>query len=216
MPQDQPTANLIIHAEEVQFTAQTSMVPPFRLLQEKQMRIERILGRKGDPIDSGQHRSPLVAPPVSPCQMGQSEKADHRRIQHVGATAEIDKIGGVEADPLCSGIYLMRQFILLGDFSCRPSSVLDGLEGSTLCGWFSIVAFAIASSSGTSSLTNGSRCSDRLAHLGLNDRQIVRGERTRRLDIIVETILDRRTDGKLTDRTEAAAQRLPSGGRRCV
>src|SRR5574337_33565 len=197
MPQNEPAADLIMHAEEVQITAQTPMVTPLRLFQKKQMRLKRLLCRKGDPVDSGQHRSPLVAPPVGARQVSQPEEADDRRVQHVGTTAQIDEVTGcVEAGPLRCKVYLVLELILFdaSGRSCRPLSdrlqeldLIRLIQRPRLCN--RLIQRHLTPDERQSLLRE-------LAHRRLNNRQIVLGERTRRLNVVVKTILDGRTDGK--------------------
>jgi len=49
MPEDEPRADLVGHAEEVELPAQLAVVPFLDLLEDPQVLVELLLRREGDP-----------------------------------------------------------------------------------------------------------------------------------------------------------------------
>ena len=108
VPDDQPRARLVVELEEIQFPAETAVVPLFRLFQEPQMFVERLLRRETGPVDALEHLVVLVPPPVGAGHVEELEGPDHPRRGDMGSAAEIDIAAlGIEADRL----HIRRQIV---------------------------------------------------------------------------------------------------------
>ncbi len=91
MVKERKTRALPMEAEKIEFAAETAVIPFFRLFQHLQMRSELLPGGETGAVDPLQHGLALIATPVSSSQPGKSEGPNPAGVRNVRPGAEIDK-----------------------------------------------------------------------------------------------------------------------------
>ncbi len=174
-PDRRPRRDLVEDVE-VQLAPELAVVALLRLLQPPEVPVELLLREPRRAIDPLEHRVLLVAAPVRPRRGQQLEEPDLAGGADVRATAEVDEVplrvqrhrGGVEA---------------LEDLDLEALAALpeerDGLRARHLPALEPQVGLG-----------------DR-AHLVLDPREVLRRERLRFEEVVVEAVLDGGADGDL-------------------
>ena len=147
-----------------------------------QVRVEILLLEEGGAVDALQHLPLRVAAPIRAGGVRQLEVLEARRVGHVRAATEIDeRTVGVRRDDL-----VVAQ---LGE----PLE-LERIVGEPL---------AAPRARFTSSRTNGYFSADDLPHLVLERGEVLGRERLVDLEVVVEAVVDRRTEADLRVGTQA-------------
>ena len=156
------------------------MVALPRLLEPMQVRVEILLAVEGSAVDPRQLRVPLVAAPVGACEAGQLERLDRLRVLQVRAAAEIGEVAlRVEGD-----------------------RALGGVDQLDLVGLMLLVEVALCLLGAHLLAVPGAALGELLADLLLDLLECVLADRLRELEVVVETVLDRRADRDLGARVE--------------
>ena len=148
---------LFLEMEQPHILADAAMIALFRLFEHLQIGVEFLLIAPCRAVDAAEHRLGVIAAPIGTGHLHQLERhADIAGGAHMRPTAEIEPLA----------------LLIEGDCLARRQ-IADqlGLEGLTACGeefnrFLAIVFFA----------HEGGVLLDDLAHLGLDGREIRRGE----------------------------------------
>ena len=185
--------------KEVELGSEPAMIPRPRLLQPLEVGVEILLGEERGAVDPGQLRVRRVAAPVRACQRGELDRLDRRRVLQMGPAAEIGEGAlGVERDRALRG----ADELDLVRLPFRLESG-DGVSGGDL------LALPLAT------------LGDLLADLLLERLELGVGERLRKLEVVVETVVDRWADRDLHTGMQAhrclgeqVRRRVPQDGER--
>jgi hypothetical protein len=191
-----------MEGEQIQLSAELAMVALLRLLETPQVSIQLLGGVPGGPVDALEHRTRLVAAPVGARRVQQLEGAEVLRGAEVPAAAEIlEGPVTVEADGRSLGLVevvdnldleWLAPRLQLGDGigARQVLRMLEGKVGSLL-----------------------------LLHLRLDLLEVGRRERAGQVEVVVEAVLDGRTDAELrrgeqfqNGRGHHVGGRMPHGG----
>ena len=187
----QAAADLRREVEEVELEPELAVVAAFRLGKPVEMRGERRLGLPGGAVDPLQLRAVLVAAPVRTGDAGQLEMAEAARPRYVRPAAQVDEVRAVAVRR-----HHRRARGGLGgelgvDPTVRRGDALDDLAFERLVGEERepLLDRAHLADEG---LVRG----DDRAHRRLDRRQVLVGEAPvlGQLEVVVETVLDRRPD----------------------
>ena len=88
-PQDEALADFFVHMEQPQFLAQLAVVPLLRFLEACEGRLQRLLRGLDQAVDANELFAVLVATPVGGGHRGQAHVHERRRAGHVRAKAEV-------------------------------------------------------------------------------------------------------------------------------
>ncbi len=177
MPEDDARP-LLLEVEEVHLAAEPAMVALLRLLQHVEIGIELGLVVPGGAVDAGEHRIARVAAPIGAGHLHQLEGvADLPGRGHVRTAAEVEPVA------------LLVDLDLLVFRNCVDQLDLEGLALG-LEDMLGLVARPHL-------LGERGVALDDLAHLLLDRRQVVGGERLVAEEVVVEAVLDHRPDGDL-------------------
>ena len=181
--QGQAAADLGWEVEQVELGAELAVIAPLGLLEAVEMVGQVLLRCPRRPVDPLQLRVVLVAPPVGAGHPGQLEVAEMTaRVLDVGPSAQVDEPGRVLVGAHDAG---------LGHRHRVGRGVVDDLE---------LVAMVPEDLTGPvrRDLVADERLGlgDDLAHPGVDAVEVVRGEvaAVGQLEVVVEAVLDRRTD----------------------
>ncbi len=177
VPVDQTGASLLVEAEEVELLAQAAMVALLDVGESLQVEAQLLAILPGGPIDAGEHRVALFAAPVRP---GDARQLEGRALEllgrsDVGPTAEVDE--GAEA--------------VEGDFL----TLFDRIEQLQL---EALVSKALARLLAAHHRPRERKVlgDDRL-HAGRDLLQILVHQLTGEVEVVIESILNRRPDRNL-------------------
>ena len=174
----------IVEAEQPQFPAQLAMIPLTRHLEALQVLLQFLPGGKGGAVNTGEHGIVALAAPVSSGHRQQTDGADLGGVGDVRPAAEVDEATHLVGADDGVGRQIADQFQLVG---------LVGKEG------FGLLLAYLAP-------LERLVCGDQSLHLRGELGQVVLPHRPREIEVVVEAVLDRRTDGHLGARKE------PGGG----
>ena len=163
--------------EEVELAADPAVIALAGLLEQAQILVQVGLLEEGGAVDPGQHLPRRVAAPVGARLREQLERTDRRGGLQMRPAAQIlEVVVAIEAD------------LAVGQALCELELVrlLLGLEpGQEL----TLVDAVLAHELG--------RAGQDPAHLGLDPLEILRAQRLRELEVVVEAVGDRRPDRDL-------------------
>ena len=93
VPVDQAGSRLLMEREEVELLAQAPVVPPLDIGDALQIEAQLLAILPGCPVDAGQHRIGLLAPPVRPGDAHELERSALQLLGRgdMGAAAEVDE-----------------------------------------------------------------------------------------------------------------------------
>ncbi len=178
MPEHETRADVILYADQVQFFPHFSVITTLNLFQPGQIGINLGSGWKRGPIDPLQHRVPLVPAPVGAGNVEQLEGTDMACRWQMGAPTKIHEITlRICGDRLMIGKSLNQLNLVLLTTRCEE---IDGLLLGELPPCNGEVA------------VNDLRCTS------FDLFQIFRREGTLEGEVIVKTIVQRRTDRQLS------------------
>src|SRR3954447_12019767 len=173
---------MLVEVEEIEWLSQPPMIAALRLLDPFEVRVEVGLRVEGRAIDPSQLGVLLVAAPVRTGEPRQLDRLDRARVLQVGAAAEVGEVAlRVEGDgSLCGADELDLVGLVL-----RLEPLARFLGGHLLARPLpALVELA--------------------PDLLLDSGQVLVADRLRELEVVVEAVLDRRTDRDLDARVEAA------------
>src|SRR6266516_2530398 len=167
--------------EEIELYAETAVIALARLLEPLEVRVEVLLRVERRPVDPRQLRVLLVATPIRAGEARQLHGLDRLRVLQVRAAAEIREVA-------------LR---VEGDRSFRRVDELDLVR-------LVLLEEALLRLCGGDLLTPPLASLGQLAvDLLLDPRQILLADRLRKLEVVVEAVLDRRADRDLHAGVEA-------------
>ena len=176
VPEDQAAAGVLFDREQVELAAQLAVITLLRLLDLVKIRVELSPGRERGSVDALQHGIALVAAPVRARHAQELEPADLARALGVTAAAEIGEgADRVERDRLAFG-NLARDLGLVRIARETSERRLARVTRSPVISSFARMI---------SPIPLPRACRDPLGR-----------ERLGAVEVVVETILDRRTDGR--------------------
>ena len=169
-----------VEGEEIELAAELAVIALLRLLQAPQVLVELVGGVPRGAVDALEHRPRLVAAPVGTRGVEQLEGAEPGGGLEVAAATEVlERAMAVEAD---------RRSLGLGE-------VLDDLDLERLAALAHQVdrlrAWQVARS------FEGQARGLLLAHLRLDLLEVRGRQRARQVEVVVEAVLDGRTDAEL-------------------
>ncbi len=180
MPENETSACIFLHAEEIQLSSDAPMIAPFGLLEPLQISLQRFLIRPGRAIDSLQHFIAGVSSPVGPGDLGQLESAQITGTRDVRSTAEICPLAlSIDANLL---------------------AFRDSLDN------FSLVALTLLAEESDRLITSHHDTLDaqvglsEIPHPGFDRLKILWRKRAVKRKIIVEAVLDHRANSDLSMR----------------
>ncbi len=186
-PEREAGTDILVEGEELQLLAQLAVIALLRLLDHGEVVVELLLGREGDPVDPLQLRIPLVALVIGAGDVGQLERADPAGIGDMGPGAEIDESAvGIKTDRRPLGNVLKNIELELA----RLGPLAQGRQPSGAGQHLRL---------GPAHLGTDERLPRLLdrGHLLLDPGEIVRADPVGQLDVIIESLLHRRTGGEL-------------------
>src|SRR5215471_1204678 len=174
-PEGRPRRHLV-ELEEVELAAELAMIALLRLLDAPKVLRELVLAEPGRPVDALEHRVLLVAAPVGSGRREKLEVLDLTRGADVRPAAEVDEVALlVEGDggrvDAADDLHLERLALLLEEADGFLASELRALEGGVGLG--------------------------QLAHPRFDPLEVLRREGLGLGEVVVEAVLDGRTDGDL-------------------
>ena len=160
---------------QAQLAAKRPVVPALRLFEPGQVAVEVLLGLESGAVDALQHRTFLVASPVSASDAEELEGRNFPGVVYVGSLAKIDEaIVPVDGE----GRGFVQAFYQLK---------LIGLFRKELLGLVPIQFLP----------DEGEAARDAFFHQGLDAFQVFRGEGTGDVEVVVEPVLGGRSDAHL-------------------
>ena len=169
-----------VEGEEVELAADLAVIPLLRLLHAPQVLVELLLRLPGGAVDALEHRARLVAAPVRAGGVEELERAELLRGAEMPAAAEVLEVAvAVEADGR----------------ALRLRQVLDDLDLERL-----IALAHEVDRLGAGQVTRALEAKVGrllLAHLRLDLLEVGRRQRPRQVEVVVEAVLDGRTDAEL-------------------
>ena len=157
-----------VEAEEVELLAQLAVVPGARLLLALQVLVELLLGAEGGAVDALEHLVRLVAPEVGARGREQLDRADLLGRAHVGPAAQI-----LEA-------------AVAKDRDRRPfGDVAEALDLQALAHLAEHPRRLVA---GDLDALERLLLLEDLAHLALDGLEVLRGERAREAEVVLELL----------------------------
>ncbi len=171
-----------LRVEKVELLAKLAVIALFRLLETEQVRIEVLFLRPGGAVHPLQHFVLRIAAPVGAGNLEQLEDLELARRRHVGTAAEVREVAlGVQRDRFGAG---NRSYDL--------RLVLLALLAKEVDGPFAVPYLAL-----DLDVAFGD-----FAHALFNGGEVFRRERAFVGKIVVETVLDDRTDSDLCVRIQ--------------
>ena len=168
---------LLLQVKQVEVLADAAVIALLRFLEPLQVLLELLLVRPGGAVDPLQHLVARIATPVSPRHLGELEGLELARRRHVRSAAQVDPVAlPVEAD-----------LFLAGNSS-------DDLRLVELAQALEVLHGLIARHDAPRDLLVGSR---ELGHLRFDGGEILRREGPLVGKVVIEPILDDRSDGHL-------------------
>ena len=187
-PEDRAGRELV-HHEQVELLAEHAMVALLGFLDAREVRVEILLLEEGGAVNALQHLPLRVAAPIRAGRVRQLEVLEARRVGHVRAATEIDeRTVGIRRDDL-----VVSQLGEPLELERIVGEQLLRLRASDLIAHERILL------------------GRDLPHLVLERGEILRRERLGDLEVVVESVVDRRTEPDLRVRAQA-----PDGGRQHV
>ena len=175
VPEHEAGAVLVHRREEVELGAELPVVALACLLEHREVGAELLLRAEGGAIDALEHRVLLVASPVRTRDLHQLERADLARPSDVRAAAEIHEIAvAIDGDHAPLG-ELVDQLELIG-LACKE--LARPLASDLLAREREVFRHD-------------------LLHLGLDGGEVLGRECVLAVEVVVETVLDRRAYGDL-------------------
>ena len=192
-PQRQARSHALREGEEFQLLAQLAVVALLGLFHQGEVLVEhRLLGER-DAVDARQHLTFLVAAPIGAGNRQQLDGLDRTRVGDVRAAAEVGEIAvGIE----------------------RNGAVFEGLDQFDLVGVALLGELFERFGLGNLAADERLFLTGQLHHLGFDSRKVGFGDRHGRVDVVVETVLDGRTDAELdagVERFERFGQQVRRG-----
>ena len=178
-PENQAAADYRTNREQLQLFAENAVVAFLRFLQLLQVGVEVLLAEERSTVEALELPPAGVVFPVGPGDIEKLEGADFAGVRNVRAAAQVDELSlAVEAKRF---IFLRKVFIDVFDLVLLAQILHQGtsFRGRTL------------------KALERLRLLDDLAHLLFNAREILFADRRRRVDVVVEAVLQRRTEGEL-------------------
>ena len=175
VPENQPRSDARVSREQVELSAERAMIAALGFLEAVDVRVDIRLRPPRRRVDPLEHRPTLVAAPVRPGGVEELEVLQIRGIRYVRPATQVDeRTIGVRRD------HLVR------------SQIRDALELQR------VVRESATRLVARYFLTDKRKClgHDRV-HLALKRRQVVRRERLRDAEVVVEPIFDRRAEPDL-------------------
>ncbi len=175
----------LVEREEIELFSELSVIPRAGLGEHLQVGVELFLGRERRPVDALEHRVLLVAAPVRARDAGELHDAERLRRGDVGTAAEVE--------PLRVGLVVLAVPV---DADLFPlGDRVDELELVPLAHALEEVLRLLT---GHGLAVEGQILRDDPPHLLLDLAEVLIGEGTVRLvEVVIEAVLDRRTDGHL-------------------
>ncbi len=202
MPERRPGRH-VVEREQVERHAEPAVVALLRLFAAPQVGVELFLRRPRGAVDALEHRALLVAAPVGPGRAEQLERADLARARDVRATAQVDErplpVEGRRRHRRAVALRCREQVV--DDLDLERLIALDQRGARRLRGLLAELERVVGR--------------DRFAHPLLDLRQVVRRQRSRQQEVVVEPVLDHRPDAELGAREEVE-HRLGQHVRRAV
>src|SRR3990172_593951 len=181
MPEDQSGTCRLLDDEKVQLRSQLPMVSLAGLLDPSQVFLQKLATLKGSAIDALQHFVVFIAPPVCARNPRELESSNSTCGRDVGPSAKIDEI------PL-----LIDAHRPVPNFLQHFHLVIRTLLAEKCLG------FLLADLSALDLQV----CIDDFLHLLLDCLHVLRGKSHRGIEVVVESVLNRRADGDLGARIE--------------
>ena len=173
---------LLHDGEDAELLSEPAVVPLLGLLDHSEVLLQVLLGLPGGSVDPGEHLVVLVAAPVCSGEGGELERLDRLGVEGVGSCAEVDELPLlVEADGGVGGEVLDELDLVVLALRLQ---VVDGLLPGQGVGLDLEVLL------------------DDLLHLGLELLEVLGGEATVLVEIVVEAVVDGGSDGQLGVRIE--------------
>jgi hypothetical protein len=193
-PERQAGTHLIVVDEDFQFLAEFAMVAGFGFLEHLEIVLEFIGRAPGRAVDARQHFVVLVAAPISP---GDGHELDSRRVDlarrlHVRTAAQVRERIGLVKGNLRFLIQRISVLVRAAFFQSFDEFDFVGLVLENLACFF-----------GRDNLLHEWVASgDDLAHTLFDFLQVFQGDGLGQIEIVIEAVLDRRSDGVLRLRIE--------------
>src|SRR5262245_61981097 len=171
----------LLEVEQVHLAAEPAMIAFFRFLDLLEIGVEFLLLGESRAGDAGQHLAVGIAAPIRARHLHQLEGvADLAGRGHVRPAAEIEPVAlAIDLDLLI----------------CRNG--IDQLDLELLA---HVAEHALGLLARPDFLGEGFVARDDLAHLLLDDRQVIERERLVAEEVVIEAVLDHRADGDLGSR----------------
>ncbi len=180
-PQRQTLAHALREGEQLEVLAQLAVVALLGLLHHLDILVEHRLFGERDAVDACEHLILLVAAPVGAGHRRELDGLDIPRVGDVGTAAEVrERAVGVERDGAVLQVGDQLHLVL----------VALGGEGLQRLGFRHLAADELL------------LVARELLHLLFDGRQVGLGDRRRRIDIVVEAVLDGGADAELDARVE--------------
>src|SRR5438477_982780 len=193
-PEHQTGSELLVDAEQLQFLAEHAMVAALDLLKALQVVIELLLVGPDRAVDALQLRVALVAAPVRAGDRQKLERTDLSRPLDVRSPAQIDEsVVLVHADAPVADLVVA---VVVRALLCKLFDLVD-----------LVVLLALAEEPErlghrhVAMLERQVLLGD-LAHLHLDLSEVVRGQRAREIEVVVEAVGDRWSEAELRLREE--------------
>jgi hypothetical protein len=190
-------AQLVGEAEEVQVRAELAVVAAGGLLEQLQVRLERVAGRPHRPVHPLELGVLLRAAPVRGGRAHQLERADQPGAGQMRAAAQVGPadLAGLAVDVVVDGQFRVRTAADLHHLGGVEALALDvdQFEFERLVGQFGLGLVQVAEAAPAEPLAG----LDDLLHPLLELREVIGLERLRDVEVVVEAALDRRTDAEL-------------------
>ena len=175
---------------QVERDAEPAVVALLRLGPALEVQVELLLGRPGRAVDALEHRPLLVAAPVRAGRAEQLERADLAGAGDVRAATQVDERALAVEGRRRHGraVALGGRGEVVDDLDLERLVALDERGPRRLRGLLAELERVVGG--------------DALAHPRLDGGQVLRGQRSRQQEVVVEAIVDDRTDAELRAREQ--------------
>ncbi len=189
VPQDQPGADILAHAEEAQLATQAAMIALLGLLQLPQVPLKLLGLLPGCAVDPLQHGALLIAAPVGPSDAHELDggRVELTRSLHMRAAAQVRERAVRVERKLPSLVKRLTVLIEPALLQAADEFLLVGLVSEDPARLFGRDHLPLKRKVGR----------DDLAHPLLDLLQVLRRQCAGQVEVVVETILDRWADGDL-------------------